>query len=198
MIVRKMIPRICMVFFMAAVTVAAVSPCAAYTAKRFPFGERLPDFSLSLASEDDAGAAYLGVSGNTSFSWQAVQGKLVLIEFFSVFCPKCHENVEMLNRLHKIFQDDKVLGEQVRLMGVAVLGGKSQVELFRKQTGAAYPLFSDPDDTIARKTGMNMVPHLLVVDKTGQVVFDHKGVLKDLDGFLLSLRKILKQAQAVP
>lgn len=164
-------------------------------AQDLPFGKTLPGFELEIIDTSSSTGDYLGISCAKTFNWSDIQAKLIVIEFFSVFCPKCHKNTPTLNRLYKIIKDDKQLGKDIKMIAVALLDQPNQVGVFREKFKVAYPLFADPQQEITHTTRINMVPLTVVVDKEGKVIMNHAGVIEDLDAFLGELRKHYKLSQ---
>ena len=159
-----------------------------YTEETISPGSRLPEFKLNMPDSPSV-AEYLEMKGAKTFSWSQIPAKLIIVEFFNVFCPKCQENAPTYNRLYKIVTDDKELSKDIRMIGIALLGQPKQVDVFKEKFKVGFPLFADPRGEIQAKTKVNSVPLILLVDKSGKVLMSYPGIMKDLDAFLLDLRR---------
>jgi len=160
-------------------------------AKPFPPGSVLPSFNMEVADSADL-QAYLGIKDAKTISLSQIPAKLVIVEFFSVFCPVCQGNAPFLNRLYQVVTGDQALAKDVKIIGVALIGTGEEVALFKERFGVKFPLFfDDPRKTIEGRVNLRVVPLTLVIDKNGKVVMSHDGALKDkdFDAFLIELRK---------
>ena len=168
--------------------VVSMRGSAVHTEEAMSPGSRLPVFKLNMPDSPQV-EAYLGMTGIKTFSLSQIPAKLIVVEFFNVFCPKCQESAAINNRLYKIIKDDKDLSKDIKMIGIALLGQPKHLSLFREKFKVEFPLFADPQGDIQAKTKIDSVPLILVVDKSGKVLMNRLGVMKDLDAFLLELRK---------
>ena len=173
----------------AVVCIVAFMHCSiVYTEEVMSPGSRLPEFKLNMPDSPSIDA-YLEMKGMRTFFWSQIPAKLILIEFFSVFCPKCQENAPTHNRLYKIIMDDKELSKDIRMIGIALSSQSKQVDVFKEKFKVGFPLFADLQGEIQAKTKVSSVPLTLLVDKSGKVIMSYPGIMKDLDAFLLELRR---------
>jgi hypothetical protein len=156
-------------------------------------GSTLPEFSLRMPDSPDIGA-YLGVKGVKTFPWSQVKAKLLVVEFFEVFCPVCQGNAPMVNRLFKVIQEDKDLSKNIKMLGLSIGSEPSDLAAYKQKFKPEFPVFSDYQKEIQTKSKVKFVPLLIVVDKNGKILMSHSGAIKDLDAFLSELRKHYKSA----
>jgi peroxiredoxin len=124
-----------------------------------PVGTAAPPFELPLADG----------SGDT-LSLADLDGRVVVLDFWSTTCPPCLREME----------DLKVLWRRMKPRGVTVVGistgGESpaQIDRFGKARGVDYPLVVDRG-AVAAAYRVSSLPTLYVIDKTGRIAEAHGG-----------------------
>lgn len=115
-------------------------------------GSRAPDFG-ALAT----------VQGSVTPSLPALQGRVVVLEFWASWCGICHVMAPTLNGWH-----DRYSAQGVTVLGVT----NDSVEVAGRtagQLGMGYPLASDASGSMLRAYGAFALPTLFVIDKHGTV-----------------------------
>ena len=151
-------------------------------------GKNLPKFSLNTpASVKDQ--KYLGLKDVESFSLSDVPSKLILVEVFSAYCSVCYKQAPIANKLFKLIEQDKDLRQDIKLIGIG--GGDKQkaVNVFKNKLHVQFPLFSDPKGVVFEKLGKPLVPFMILVRNSGEVLSTHSGLIKNMDEFLREIRK---------
>lgn len=120
-----------------------------------------------------------------SIRLQKYRGKVLVLDFWSTYCPSCRSSAQHLNR----WQQD--YGSQ----GVAILGlspePSATVLQGANRFGIQYPVASDTDAQTAQAYGISMLPTLLIIDAKG-IVRDvvqgyHPRAMRDAERTLRSL-----------
>lgn len=108
----------------------------------------------------------------------------VLIEFWATWCPNCKELMPTL------LDAEKKFGKQVKFMAIAVAINQSPEKVRRYL--AAHPMphdtFYDLDGKAADAFDAPATSYVVVLDKSGKVVYTGVGGKQDLDG---AIRKAL-------
>ncbi|HJQ09634.1 MAG TPA: TlpA disulfide reductase family protein [Gemmatimonadaceae bacterium] len=108
----------------------------------------------------------------------------VLIEFWATWCPNCRELMPTL------IDTEKKYGKRVKFMAIAVAINQSPEKVRRWL--AAHPLphdtFYDTDGKAAGAFDAPATSYVVVLDKTGKVVYTGLGGKQDLDA---AIRKAL-------
>ena len=108
----------------------------------------------------------------------------VLIEFWATWCPNCRELMPTL------LETEKKYGKRVKFMAIAVAINQSPEKVRRWL--AAHPLphdtFYDTDGKAAGAFDAPATSYVVVLDKTGKVVYTGLGGKQDLDA---AIRKAL-------
>ena len=157
-------------------------------------GDRLPSFQLP-APDSAAARTDLGVAADTTFDPAAIDGRLLLIEIFSMYCPHCQREAPAVNRLYQAVTASPALGAKVRVIGIGVGNSPYEVDLFRKHYEIAFPLFADEDFAIHRLLGEVRTPFFILVDLSaanrGRIVWTGAGKLEATDSVVAMLTSLM-------
>lgn len=103
-----------------------------------------------------------------------LQGKAVLLDFWTLGCINCQHIIPDLDHLEKDFGDKLVI--------VGVHSGKysaehdnQSIEDAIQEFGIDHPVVNDPDFTFWNAYGANAWPTLVLIDPTGKIVGAHAG-----------------------
>jgi peroxiredoxin len=124
-----------------------------------PEGIQAPGFELPLADG----------SGET-LSLADLEGRVVVLDFWSTTCPPCLREME----------DLKVLWRRMKPRGVTVVGvstgdeSPSQIARFGNDRGVDYPLVVDRG-AVAATYQVSSLPTLYVIDGNGRIASAHSG-----------------------
>ncbi len=167
--------------------------CFAYGSqdKPFPVGSQIP--KSTLPAPDSQQMSYLGLTAMEPYTIPQIDAKLVLIEVLSAFCPHCHANAPVLNRLYQVIQNDADLAGNVKIIAICTGEGKASTDAFRKNFKVPFPLIPDEHYSIALTVKVSKVPTIVLVTRGGKVLWSHTGEIRDSDGLLKELREDLKK-----
>lgn len=118
-------------------------------------GQKLPELKLEY------------VQGTPEYA-----GKPLILEFWATWCPPCRKSIPHLNEIYRKNKDN----------GLVIIGVSSEkkdvVEKFLKNTKMDY--FPALDAKLGRSFGVTGIPHAVLVDKTGKIVWEgHPASLTD-------------------
>ncbi len=126
-------------------------------------GQKAPDFSLE------------NLEGETITFNEARGENVVLISFWATWCKPC---MEELPEVEKIYSE---LGEKgLKAFAISVDGERSvaKVEPFVKSKKMTIPVLLDTNGDVARLFYAKDVPHTVLIDQSGNVVYSHSGYKK--------------------
>ena len=164
---------------------------SAYGAKTIPVGATVPKFNINMP-DDPKVKEYLGLKDGTTFTLSDIPAKLVIVEFFSAFCPVCQSQAPNANKIYKVITESPELSKDIKMLALALGNKPYEVGVFQKNFKVLFPLFPDPKKTIQEGSGVESIPLTLVIDKDGKVLASHLGRMKDLDEFLKEVRELQK------
>jgi thiol-disulfide isomerase/thioredoxin len=151
-------------------------------------GSTLTEFEIEMPTLPEI-RAYLGIKGGRVFSLSQIPAKLIVVEFFGIFCHKCHENAPIANQLYKSIKEDKELSKNIKMIGIGLASKSKEIAVYKQKFKVEFPLFPDTQKKVRTKSKVKHVPLTIAVDKSGKVLMSHLGVIKNLDAFLDKIRK---------
>ncbi|HWB07470.1 MAG TPA: TlpA disulfide reductase family protein [Verrucomicrobiales bacterium] len=125
-----------------------------------------------------------------SFALSNNRGKVVVLDFWATWCGPCVKSLPGLVEAMAAFPKDQA-------MFVAVNQGetKEQVKKFLEARGLDMAVAMDGDQSVARKYGVDGIPHTVVVAPDGKVAFVKTGYEPDGDKQIAeAVRKVLPKA----
>jgi thiol-disulfide isomerase/thioredoxin len=129
--------------------VAAIAGLAHATASKNNVGTQLPDMTLT----------YLGTA-------PVLKGKPLIVEFWATWCPPCRTSIPHLNELYKKFH-----AKGLEAVGITK-EDEAVVKAFQKDLPMEYPVGIDKSGTISSGFGVRGIPHAMLVDKSGKIVWE--------------------------
>jgi hypothetical protein len=155
-------------------------------------GGQLPPLTLAApATQKDCD--YLGIDAGQSFTLADVKADLLVIEIIGVYCPQCHHQRPHINRLYHRVQKDARLAETVKFIGIAVGASAMEAAYLVRDAHIPYPIIIDESFVLHKQLGEPRTPFNLVATRQGQVVWDHLGIIKDMDAFYATLKSLAGQ-----
>lgn len=110
-------------------------------------GDTLPDLEIKdvVLPQD---AAYLGLpAGTKSFKISQIKADALLINVFSMYCPRCQADALAMNTLfEQLSADPKAKG--LKFIGIGAGNSPFEVGVFRKKYKSPIPMFQDAELTL--------------------------------------------------
>lgn len=160
-----------------------------------PKGGVLPEFVLPVP-ENTEHQNYLGLSGKSSFMIPQIKAEAVIIEIFSMYCPHCQREAPAVNELYRTIEKDAALKGKVKLIGIGAGNSAFEVDFFRKKYEVPFPLFSDGDFSLHKKTGEVRTPYFIVLkinaDGSHTICYSTLGGIEKPGEFLEMIRRQIK------
>lgn len=114
------------------------------------------------------------------------KGKVVAVNIFASWCPPCREEVPGIVSIRKAFSE-----KELALFGVSVDEVPRSLVNFLNNSKVNYPVMLAKDDFV-EKVGVSAVPHLLIYNKNGELVVNHKGFVGEED-LTQAIKKVLAE-----
>lgn len=105
----------------------------------------------------------------------ADRGKLVVVNIFASWCPPCRDEIPGLINIRKEYKEDELV-----MLGISVDKSMKDLVKYVNDMGINYPVYHAKGDFIAR-VGVTAVPQLLIYDKKGELVTNHRGLVDEAD-----------------
>ncbi|MBL7213262.1 MAG: TlpA family protein disulfide reductase [Desulfobacteraceae bacterium] len=170
-------------------TLSGLVPCFALAGGIPATGSYLPDLKIE-APASEKGREYLGIGDEKTFSVKQVNSPFTLIEIVGVYCPKCHAQAPLFNKLFYRLKKAPALFEKIRMLAIAAGANSTEVDYMKKEFSIPFPVVKDPRFEIHKSLGEPRTPFTMIVSKDGKVVFAHLGIIKDIDDFFLQIMKL--------
>jgi thiol-disulfide isomerase/thioredoxin len=107
----------------------------------------------------------------------AIGSKVLLLDFWSVFCQSCLREMPFLQELHR-----RHAAEGLEIVGVNTdFFPKERIVKFMEKTGLAppYPLIHDRDQSLSKLFSVEALPVLVLIDSSGWIRMVHLGYKPD-------------------
>lgn len=100
-------------------------------------------------------------------------GKPFIISFFASWCKPCNRELKAINEVYADWQD----GTGVRLVAISIDEAQNaqKVKPMVDAAGWEYQVLLDPNSDFRRAMGVNMIPHVFIVDGNGKIVESRSG-----------------------
>jgi thiol-disulfide isomerase/thioredoxin len=149
-----------------AASTVAPAPMAAPAPKPRPSGPAAPGF--------DGGGAWVN-SAPLELAKLGVQGKVVLVDFWTFGCYNCTNTLPYLKQWWAKYKDQGLV-----IVGVHTPEFDSErvlenVQDAVKRQEIGWPVVQDNDYAIWKAYGNHYWPHFYLVDERGQIIYDHIG-----------------------
>ncbi len=135
-------------------------------AKSFPWRSR----RISLVAGLFFAALVSASAGATELDLQAYRGKVVYIDFWASWCAPCRESFPWLDQLERQFGSQNLI-----VIGVNVDHDRDSADRFLDQNFASFPIVYDPLGKIATAYKVKGMPSAILIDRSGQIRFEHIG-----------------------
>jgi thiol-disulfide isomerase/thioredoxin len=180
-------PAVCFIIFILSVIVAyPVSGARDLAIKK---GMTLPEIKLVGAGTPEI-QKYLGLENLGPFTLSQIKSKLILVEFYSFYCPHCQEGAPTNNKLFKYLHRSSKLKNDIKMIGIALTNKPFEVKMFKETFHVKFPLFPDEDKAILDTLGIQWTPVIVLMKPDGKVLIAHYGVIKDLKDFISEIKAI--------
>jgi thiol-disulfide isomerase/thioredoxin len=127
------------------------------------------------------------LTGET-FTNDSTKGKVVLLQFWTTWCPYCKEEQPLVDSL-----DKELSPKGVVVLAINVAESKKKVKQYLQQTPRSCRIVLTEDTNLAAMYQANAYPIYVVIDRDGNIAAEQRGA-----GGERSLRKMLRKAGVEP
>jgi peroxiredoxin len=98
------------------------------------------------------------------------RGQVVLINFWASWCGPCRQEMPILDRLHRRYEDAGFV-----VLGVNVEGEISPAQEIVDKTKVTFPVLIDEGQLVSELYQLEAMPSTVVIDRDGVVRYVHRG-----------------------
>ena len=134
-----------------------------------------PD-SSARSTESNVGKKLAEVKADYLKTKPVTAGKAMMVEFWATWCGPCVASIPHVNEIHKKYESK----------GLVVIGltqeSNQEIKSFVKSKKMEYHVGTDKGGKLNKELGVQGIPHAVLVDKTGTIVWEgHPASMKDAD-----------------
>lgn len=144
-----------------------ILPVCSVVAAESVSGEQLPPVTLAIPENADH-RSYLGLNGQPgeSFDLKNIDADVLLIQFFSMYCPFCQEEAPLINELFQTILDFSSDDFSVKMIGIGTNNTNFEVGHYRSTYDIQFPVFPDLDMQSYNALGGKGTPSFIACRKT--------------------------------
>lgn len=100
-------------------------------------------------------------------------GKPFVISFFATWCKPCNRELKAISEVYPDWQDETGM----KLIAISTDQGQNtnKVKPMVDAEGWEYEILLDPNSDLIRALGIQMIPHVLILDGEGNIVDQRSG-----------------------
>ncbi len=110
-------------------------------------------------------------------------GKPFIISFFATWCKPCNRELNAIHEVYPDWQDET--GVKVIAVSIDQAQNIQKVKPLVDSNGWEYDVLLDPNGDFKRAMGVNMIPHVFIVDGQGKIVESRSGYTEGGEAHLI-------------
>lgn len=110
-------------------------------------------------------------------------GKPFIISFFATWCKPCNRELNAIHEVYPDWQDET--GVKVVAVSIDQAQNIQKVKPLVDSNGWEYEVLLDPNGDFKRAMGVNMIPHVFIVDGQGKIVESRSGYTEGGEAHLI-------------
>jgi antioxidant, ahpC/TSA family len=117
-------------------------------------------------------------------------GKPFVVSFFATWCKPCLRELKAISEVYGDWQDET--GMKMYIVSIDDAQNTSKVKPFVDAEGWEYELILDANNDLFRALSLPAVPHVLVYDGKGNIVYSHSGYTDGSESEIIEAIRKLK------
>lgn len=143
--------------------------------------------TLTFAADEEGQPAprfHAKTTTGETYTNDTVKGKVVLLQFWTTWCPYCRREQSLVDSIDKEFA-----GKGVVVLAIDVAESKKKVKQYLQDTPRSCRIVLTEDTNLAAMYQANSYPIYVVIDRDGNIAAEQRGA-----GGERSLRRMLRKA----
>lgn len=142
------------------ILIALLALCSALYAQEGIFGRTIPSIDIKTLDGETVNTAKIDN-----------EGKPMVISFFALWCKPCMRELTAIADVYDDWQEET----GVKVVAVSIDDARSMpnVKPTINGNGWEYEFYADPNGDFKRAMGVNMIPHVFILDGNKKVVYQH-------------------------
>ncbi len=101
--------------------------------------------------------------------------QLTILSFWATWCSPCKKELDAIADVYTEWQEEY----NVELIAISVDNARAmaRVKPMVVEKGWPYQIFIDPNQNLMRALNFQTVPHTILLDRNGKIVYSHSGYL---------------------
>ena len=100
-------------------------------------------------------------------------GKPIIVDFFATWCKPCNRELDAIAEVYDDWQQET--GVKIIAVSIDQAQNINKVKPLVDSHGWEYEVLLDPNGDFKRALGIQMIPYVLIVDGSGNIVYKHNG-----------------------
>jgi len=110
-------------------------------------------------------------------------GKPFIISFFATWCKPCNRELKAISEVYADWQDET--GVKVIAISIDQAQNIQKVKPLVDSYGWEYEVLLDPNSDFRRAMGVNLIPHVFVIDGNGKIAESRSGYTEGGEAHLI-------------
>ena len=99
-----------------------------------------------------------------------LKGQVVYVDFWASWCAPCRKSFPWMNKMHAKYES-----QGLKVIGISLDDDEAKAYKFLEKVPALFTIAFDTKGTVADLYEVQVMPTSYLIDKKGNVLFEHKG-----------------------
>jgi peroxiredoxin len=172
-----MYPRLSIRSHAAIVLLAAFSVWITWRAKALELGVRHHEAPSALSGKAAPEFSLESLDGR-KFSLADYRGKTLVVSFWASWCGPCRIEMPLLAAF---YQQTHSSHADFEMLAISIDSDRDAAANAAKTLRIPFPVVLDPDNRVSDSYGVDSIPMMFIIDRTGKVTHSHVGFEPGLD-----------------